>query len=175
MEYDFRRIQFNLIDTAGIYISSFNKIIGSEEYDNVRCLSYPNVDIFLLTFSIGSMKSLKSIQQKWNKEIQSISSKSIKILVGTKNDLKDDLENEDIEEIVTDEVALKVAKQLKCSFYHQCSALTQDGLNELFEKMAKIYCENNKDEKTIPPDAEENPESINIDKEKYNVNCCILM
>lgn len=119
------------------------------------------------------MKSLKSIQQKWNKEIQLFSSNSIKILVGTKNDLKDDFENEEIEEIVTDEIALKVAKELKCSFYHECSALTQDGLNELFEKMAKIYCENNKDEKTIPPD--EDSETINIEKEEYNNNCCILM
>ena len=62
---------------------------GQSQYDRIRHLSYRHVDIFLLCFSCVERSSLQNIQSKWYPEVQHHSPDSIKILVGTKCDLKE--------------------------------------------------------------------------------------
>lgn len=60
---------------------------GSEEYDQLRPLSYPATDVFLICFSVVDPGSFDSVKRKWVKEVQHYNPDTPIILVGTKRDL----------------------------------------------------------------------------------------
>ena len=73
-------IQLNLWDTA-----------GQEDYDHIRALAYKDVDCFLVCFSVDSQSSFSNVKQKWIPSIiDSESSDASIVLVGTKQDLRND-------------------------------------------------------------------------------------
>lgn len=136
---DSQLFKLNLWDTA-----------GQEEYDRLRPLSYPQTDIFLVCFSISEPSSLRNVVDKWYPEI--IQNSAIEssefyrklgkypiFLVGTKADLRDSSqENDELSEsnsdfVTQDEVDKVVSK---CGFigYVECSAATQSGVRDVFEK-----------------------------------------
>lgn len=131
--------KLNLWDTA-----------GQEEYDRLRPLSYPQTDIFLVCFSISEPSSLKNVVDKWYPEIvQNSSTESSEFhqklgrypifLVGTKADLRDDAEqSRRLQEVnaqfVTPEQVEEVVKQCGFMGYVECSAATQTGVRDVFEK-----------------------------------------
>ena len=64
---------------------------GLENYDRLRALSYPNTDVILMCFAIGSPKSLENIPEKWVPEVKHFCPKDVPIvLVGNKLDLRTD-------------------------------------------------------------------------------------
>lgn len=131
--------KLNLWDTA-----------GQEEYDRLRPLSYPQTDIFLVCFSISEPSSLKNVVDKWYPEIvQNSSAESSEFhqklgrypifLVGTKADLRDDAEEarrlqESNTQFVTAEEIEKVVKDCGFMGYVECSAATQTGVRDVFER-----------------------------------------
>lgn len=125
-------VNLNLWDTA-----------GQEDYDSVRSLSYSNVNIFLVAFSLVSKTSLENIENKWVSEIKNYSPNAIRVLVGTKKDLRDDedqvmqIKARGLDDVVETEEGERVCKELKLNAYYECSALTQEGLTELFEGAIK--------------------------------------
>lgn len=136
---DAQLYKLNLWDTA-----------GQEEYDRLRPLSYPQTDIFLVCFSISEPSSLKNVVDKWYPEIvQNSSTESSEFhqklgrypifLVGTKADLREDADEcRRLEELntqfVTPEEIDAVVKQCGFMGYVECSAATQAGVREVFEK-----------------------------------------
>jgi Ras-related C3 botulinum toxin substrate 1 len=78
---DGKKVQFGLWDTA-----------GQEDYDRLRHLSYPNSDAFLLAFSLVSPTSLENVESKWYPELQHHGPNVPIILVGTKMDLREQLQ-----------------------------------------------------------------------------------
>ena len=66
--------------------------IGVDDYDRLRPLSYHLTDVFLICFSIVDYRSFKSVKEKWYPEVSHQCPKTPVILVGTKLDLRDDLE-----------------------------------------------------------------------------------
>lgn len=128
VEVDGRLISFALWDTA-----------GQEEYAKLRTLSYPETDIFLLCFAINSHASFENIVTKWNTEVTHYCPKAIKLLVGTKKDLrpKTQASSPGFQELnpkfVTSEMGAKMATEIGAAMYLECSALTQEGLNAVFE------------------------------------------
>merc|ERR1711988_1691512 len=76
---DGRSIQLGLWDTA-----------GQEDYDRLRPLSYPQTDVFLVAFSLISRPSFDNIKAKWVPELAHHNPTTPMILVGTKQDLRDD-------------------------------------------------------------------------------------
>jgi len=117
---------------------------GQEDYDRLRPLSYPQTDVFLLCFSLLSQHSLANVQTKWAPELRAhdarFASSTPLILVGTKSDLRNEpaamrkgIGNESINDVVTYEQGLAVSQKLGCEAYVECSALTQDGLQAVFE------------------------------------------
>lgn len=90
-----------------------------------------------------SKTSLENIQNKWVSEIKNYSPDAIRVLVGTKKDLRDDedqvmqIRARGLDNIVETEEGERVCKELKLNSYYECSALTQEGLNELFEAAIK--------------------------------------
>ncbi|KIH51143.1 hypothetical protein ANCDUO_18773, partial [Ancylostoma duodenale] len=56
-----------------------------EDYGQLRCLSYPNTDVFLLCFSMVDPKTLDVCQTVWLPEIRKYAGDNVPvILVGTK-------------------------------------------------------------------------------------------
>jgi len=129
---DGRPINLGLWDTA-----------GQEDYDRLRPLSYPQTDVFLLCFAIISPSSFDNITAKWHPEIASYCPKIPTLLVGTKADLRDDpgilsnLRNRGLH-MVSYEQGLLCAKRINARGYMECSALTQKGLKEVFDRTIRI-------------------------------------
>lgn len=112
---DGKPINLGLWDTA-----------GQEDYDRLRPLSYGNVDVFLVCFSLVHHASFQSIRMKWHPEIKQHCPKVPIILVGTKQDR------------VSKTASIKHAegkilqKEIGASAYLECSSRTQIGVEEVF-------------------------------------------
>ncbi len=61
---------------------------GQEDYDRLRPLSYPQTDVFLITFSLVNPSSFENVKSKWWPEVQHHWPKATVILVGTKLDMR---------------------------------------------------------------------------------------
>ncbi|KAF7407351.1 hypothetical protein HZH66_001888 [Vespula vulgaris] len=101
---------------------------GQEDYERLRPLSYPNTDCFLLCFSISARSSYENVASKWYPEIKHHCPHVPIILVGTKSDLRD----QDNLDIITPQECKKMKKKIKASKYVECSAVKQEGLENVF-------------------------------------------
>lgn len=125
---DGKPINLGLWDTA-----------GQEDYDRLRPLSYPQTDVFLICFSIISPASYENVKGKWYPEVSHHCPNVPIILVGTKLDLRDDKETIDkLQEKkrapITYPQGLQLLKEINGTKYLECSALTQQGLKQVFEE-----------------------------------------
>jgi Ras-related C3 botulinum toxin substrate 1 len=102
---------------------------GQEDYDRLRPLSYPQTDVFLISFSLTSKTSLDNVRSRWYPEIQLHAPNVPIILVGTKLDLK-----REEEKSVDSADAQRVAAEIKAVKYLECSAKTQEGLKQVFDE-----------------------------------------
>ena len=125
---DGKPINLGLWDTA-----------GQEDYDRLRPLSYPQTDVFLVCFSIISPSSFDNVKLKWFPEIQHHAPGVPFILVGTKLDLRDDVET--VERLrekrlqpISEQKGHALATELRGYKYLECSALTQKGLKNVFDE-----------------------------------------
>jgi Ras-related C3 botulinum toxin substrate 1 len=125
---DGRPVNLGLWDTA-----------GQEDYDRLRPLSYPQTDVFLVAFSIISPHSFDNVKSKWWPEIQHHAPGVPIILVGTKSDLRNDqsmiqqLSAKGMTIISSQEAATR-AQEIGACKYLECSALTQEGLKNVFDE-----------------------------------------
>jgi Ras-related C3 botulinum toxin substrate 1 len=125
---DSKPVNLQLWDTA-----------GQEDYDRLRPLSYSLTDIFLLCFSVTAPPSFDNIKSKWVPEIQRYAPGVPFILVGTKSDTRTD-SNIAAELAARRQAPVSQARgeslcaELKGLKYIECSALTQDGLKQVFDE-----------------------------------------
>eukprot|EP01121_Diplochlamys_sp_Union-15-3_P007140 TRINITY_DN1794_c0_g1_i3.p1 TRINITY_DN1794_c0_g1~~TRINITY_DN1794_c0_g1_i3.p1 ORF type:complete len:220 (-),score=46.69 TRINITY_DN1794_c0_g1_i3:13-672(-) len=136
---------------------------GSDEFKALRPLSYPGTDVFLICFSIHNVDSWKNVKTKWWQEVKDKSPGVPIILVGTKSDLRDNAEAQKNlkEKPVSKEDGIHLAKEISAVKYLECSALTQDGLAQVFEEAVRIAM------KKVGASTESSvPESAESDKKK---------
>ncbi|XP_056328004.1 ras homolog gene family, member Gd [Danio aesculapii] len=126
MSVDGRTVSLNLWDTA-----------GQEEYDRLRTLSYPQTNVFIICFSIGSPSSLANVRHKWHPEVSHHCPSVPILLVGTKKDLRSDTET--IKKLKeqglapsTQQQGGTLCKQINAVRYLECSALRQEGVRDVF-------------------------------------------
>jgi len=125
---DGRPVNLGLWDTA-----------GQEDYDRLRPLSYPQTDVFLICFSIISPHSFENVKSKWWPEIQHHCPDVPIILVGTKSDLRNDpnmtqqLASKGLRMVSLEEAGSR-AREVGAVCYMECSALTQEGLKNVFDE-----------------------------------------
>jgi len=67
---------------------------GQEDYAALRTTMYRNTDIFLLCFSTVHMDSFDNLKHKWIQELRANAPETPFILVGTKTDLREEIEKE---------------------------------------------------------------------------------
>uniref|UniRef100_A0A2K6AZR5 Cell division control protein 42 homolog n=1 Tax=Macaca nemestrina TaxID=9545 RepID=A0A2K6AZR5_MACNE len=119
---------FGLFDTA-----------EQEHYDRLLLLSYPQTDVYLVCFSVVSPPSFENAKEKWVPEITHHCPKPPFLLAGTQTNLRDDPStieklSKNKQKPVTPETAEKLVRDLKAVRYVECSALTQKGLKNVFDK-----------------------------------------
>ena len=112
---------------------------GQEEYDRLRPLSYPDTNVFLICFSIVSRDSFQNVRDKWYPEVSQHCPKVPIILVGLKLDLRDDKNIQ--QQPVTYEQGVQMANEIGALEYRECSALTQNGLKDVFDTAIRIQLE----------------------------------
>jgi len=133
---------------------------GQEDYDRLRPLSYPQTDVFLICFSIISQHSFDNVKSKWWPEIQHHAPGVPLILVGTKSDLRSDegmlqqLASKG-QRVISVEEGQARAKEIGAVSYMECSALTQEGLKNVFDEAIRA--------------------AMNKKVEKPSGGCCIVM
>ncbi|XP_059142034.1 ras-related C3 botulinum toxin substrate 1-like [Physella acuta] len=113
---------------------------GQEDYDRLRPLSYPVADCFILCFSLCNKASADNIEAKWYPEIHYHCPYAPIILVGTKLDVRQDKAKQtDGKKVVSKSEGEKIGKSIKANRYLECSALTQEGLKDVFEEVVRAY------------------------------------
>jgi len=115
---------------------------GSDDYNQLRPLSYPGTDVFIICFNLVDMETYNNVKQKWHPEISHHNPKTPYILVGTKLDLRDNHEVVDglkshNSEPISSEQGEKLCKEIGASKYLECSALSQKNLPQVFEEAVK--------------------------------------
>ncbi|XP_053147338.1 ras-related C3 botulinum toxin substrate 1-like [Hemicordylus capensis] len=119
---------------------------GQEDYDQIRPLSYPQTDVFLLCFSLVNPASFISIRAKWYPEVRRYCPDTPIILVGTRLDLRDakdpaEQQKEKKLTAITYPQGLAMAQEIGAIKYIECSALTQQGLKMVFNEVIQaVLC-----------------------------------
>ncbi|KAJ7331277.1 hypothetical protein OS493_020066 [Desmophyllum pertusum] len=116
--------------------------VGHEDYATLRPLSYPDTDVILMCFSIDSPDSLENIPKKWIPEVRHFCPNVPIILVGNKQDLRNDENTKgELSKMkqapVKGEEAYLVCERIKAYAYLECSAKTREGVQDVFDTAAK--------------------------------------
>ena len=101
---------------------------------------------FLVCFALDTPNSLANVEHKWSPELQSHCRRGKILLVGLKKDLRQKKNCIDAKE------AKQVAKRIKADGYVECSAMTQDGLYEVFDlaiRMIFVRAKHRKERKSL--------------------------
>merc|ERR1712110_1280573 len=127
-------VDLELIDTA-----------GQEIYDNLRCLSYNDTDVFLICYGCDTMTSLNNVTHKWKPELVKEADRHKNppiILVGTKMDMDKEVQLAD---------ARDVAKKIGAVDVFECSAKTGVGILDVFQEAVKVAFEKKYANAIAPP------------------------
>lgn len=108
---------------------------GQEEYERLRPFSYSKADIILIGFAVNDPESLINARTKWAEEALRYCPDAPIILVGLKKDLRSSRNGagDEGEKFVNATDAQQVAKQIGAKRYLECSALTGEGVDDVFE------------------------------------------
>ncbi|XP_067939421.1 cell division control protein 42 homolog [Watersipora subatra] len=107
----------------------------SEDIEN-RIVAYSRADVIILCFSLVNKVSFKNLEKKWLKELEQYCPNVPILLVGTQSDL---VHNPNIKkkDIVTWLQIKKLLETHRLHDYCESSALTKDGLSNVFEEAMK--------------------------------------
>lgn len=122
---------------------------GQEEYDRLRSLSYHDTDIVLVVFAIDQPTSLENLSSKWVPEVSYQCKDTPIIVVGTKADLRNDQATSESlaqqgQRTVTEEDGRAKAREIGAEAYMECSALTGDGVQAIFDRALDTVLHNKK-------------------------------
>ncbi|XP_064486435.1 ras-like GTP-binding protein Rho1 [Ornithodoros turicata] len=126
LEVNKRKVLLGLWDTA-----------GQESYEQLRLLCYPDTGVFLVCFDIAEPNSLLNVLEFWVPEVRDARPRTPIVLVGTKKDLREDpkeiaaLQSRNQAPVSTAE-GEAVAEKIQAVAYVECSALTQEGVHDVF-------------------------------------------
>ncbi|CDO93653.1 unnamed protein product [Kluyveromyces dobzhanskii CBS 2104] len=171
--------KLNLWDTA-----------GQEEYDRLRPLSYPQTDIFLICFSVNEPNSFENVHDKWfpeikhntnfeNLDLYHQSGRLPILLIGTKADLRDDDHERDRlqesnSDFVSQQQIQELVNKLGLMGYVECSAATQAGVREVFEKAVDCvvfepdrFAKESLQQKQDVQDSEQKPKPRQVSKKSH--------
>eukprot|EP00770_Monocercomonoides_exilis_P013373 MONOS_13320.1-p1 / transcript=MONOS_13320.1 / gene=MONOS_13320 / organism=Monocercomonoides_exilis_PA203 / gene_product=Rac1a, Rho family GTPase / transcript_product=Rac1a, Rho family GTPase / location=Mono_scaffold00808:10662-11688(+) / protein_length=180 / sequence_SO=supercontig / SO=protein_coding / is_pseudo=false len=106
---------------------------GQEDFDEIRPMSYPGTDIFLVCFSVDNRDTFENVKKKWVPELKAKGPKAPMVLLGTKCDLRETSPST----CIPPEECNRVAKEIGAVKYMECSAMKNIGVREAFEEVIK--------------------------------------
>ncbi|KAJ7204730.1 P-loop containing nucleoside triphosphate hydrolase protein [Mycena pura] len=129
------------VDVGGmLYTFMIFDTMGQPEHDRLRPLLYPQTDVFLVCFSVNSPESFENVREKWFPEVNHHCPGVPCVLAATKIDLRGD--SQEIDKLakrrlrpMTTEQGRRLALELEAARYVECSALTQEGLKDVFDEV----------------------------------------
>ncbi len=148
--YGDEKIQLDLWDTA-----------GQEKYRSMTTSYYRAVHIIIIVFDVTSQTSFEHIKEWMNNIRQFAKIGVMKVIVGNKIDLND-------ERIVTYNEGKNFAESCNVKYF-ETSAVTREGIVELFETICKDYCKTNR-KKSI--DGNIKLDNLKNENDDNNVGCC---
>ncbi|KAJ9049433.1 Rho GTPase [Entomophthora muscae] len=114
---------------------------GQEEYERLRPLSYSKANVILICYSVDSPDSLENVLEKWIDEVNSLCQGVPVILVGLKKDIRDgnteQTNTKKPERLVQTTQGADVAAQIGARRFIECSALSGENVNEVFDKATR--------------------------------------
>ena len=144
-----RKVRLNIWDTA-----------GQEKFRALGRNFYKDAYIICLVFDLTNKKTFENIKQVWYPEIKKFGEKyNILSIVGNKCDL---YENEAVEEDEINSFAEKVG-----GIYYEISAKNGNGIDEMFESLAKMYLEPDFNDK-LEKSQSLKEDSVKLDKRKLS-------
>ena len=134
-----------LVDGKTFCVSVNDVEGGGEDWHSLRHFGYRGADCVVLCFSVISRKSFKHIEEYWVPFTKQHCPDTKFILVGTKIDLRNDPETIDSlsrrnDVAVKHKEVMKLSQKVKAECYLECSSMTGDGVDDVFDKAAKIAC-----------------------------------
>ncbi|SCV03612.1 LANO_0G05182g1_1 [Lachancea nothofagi CBS 11611] len=102
---------------------------GQEEYNRLRPLSYTNVDLLMVCYSVDNRISLHNVEELWVPEVRHFCPDTPIVLVGTKSDL---YALDQLDKLVDFKDAEMLAQKIGALEHFQCSAKSYHNINELF-------------------------------------------
>ncbi|KAH0786528.1 small GTP-binding protein [Histomonas meleagridis] len=104
---------------------------GQEKFRALSPMYYRSADVAVLVYDITSKSTLEALED-WSAEIADKAPPNIKLVViGNKNDLEK-------ERCISFQQGKEIANQLGATIYGETSAVTGDGINEIFGKIAQL-------------------------------------
>ncbi|GEQ66357.1 hypothetical protein JCM33374_g20 [Metschnikowia sp. JCM 33374] len=122
---DGKPVQLALWDTA-----------GQEEYERLRPLSYHNSHVILIGFTVDVPDSLENARTKWVEEVRRSCPNTPYILIGLKKDLR--ISVKDRIRFVQTDLGESIAKEIGAKRYMESSALTGEGVDDIFEVATRL-------------------------------------
>jgi Ras-related C3 botulinum toxin substrate 1 len=107
---------------------------GNDEYAQIRPLSYPETDAFILFFSVMDPESLESIKTTYYPEIVRCCPQTPYILVGT--EIEGRLGSKEL--AIPTDVGQRVAAEIKAAKYLECSAKTMQNIKQVFTEASRL-------------------------------------
>ena len=119
-------------------------------------ITFVNTDVFLVCFSVINPDSYDNVRERWVPEIQKYWGQAPFLLVGTQMDLRTDratitnlgeiyndqirirtidISEKEMKKPVNVEQGKRLASELGAVAYLECSALTQEGMKNVFDKV----------------------------------------
>ncbi|XP_071083758.1 transforming protein RhoA-like [Haliotis cracherodii] len=129
---------------------------GSSIFDSLRQLSYNDVDVIVMCYSITDRDSLQNLSERWRPEMMnSVTSDRPIVLVATKKDLRDSdhsfssVRGSDKvqQEPVTTLEGQEMRGKLHAVDFIECSAKQDDGVRELFQRVAEVGLESSRSQR----------------------------
>jgi small GTP-binding protein len=141
---------------------------GQEKYRALTKIFYQDAKVIILVYDITSKESFKELKEYWYVKTKENGKQDVVFaVVGNKNDL---YEKEEIERTEGEKFAKEIG-----AIFHETSALTSNGINELFKDIAMKFVSNNSIYSKINEnDDNETDKKItleNVNKPKRR-NCC---
>ncbi len=128
MRYKAQEVRLNIVDTY-----------GSDEYDNLRPMSYNDTDVFIICFSILSRQHFDRVKSHWISEVKPYAKNASIILVGSKLDTRGTLPEHVTEEEISHSEGESMAREIGAKSYMECSAKTQENLKEVFDEVCRVH------------------------------------